>query len=174
MRRWVRSDKGNIMIMMAGAMAVLAGFGILTIDIGRQLVTRSQLQNAADASALAGASVFCENPAATDAEVQYRAKLLGAANEALVNEAVPVDMDAAKIKLPAAVGPRLPCGRARRIFRSVMNGAKMCQLHLSGFKFRYAFNPFKAVGKLERLDGNGPLARLQRHDDGRLGLAGFV
>ena len=83
MRRWVRSDKGNILIMMAGAMAVLAGFGILTIDIGRMLVTRSQLQNAADAGALAGASLFCGGPAPTDAQVQEEVRLVGGSNKAL-------------------------------------------------------------------------------------------
>ena len=92
MRRWVRSDKGNILIMMAGAMAVLAGFGILTIDIGRQLVTRSQLQNAADAGALAGAALYCTGSEPTIAQVQDEVRLVGGANKALQRSAVEIDI----------------------------------------------------------------------------------
>src|SRR5688572_23042318 len=91
MRRWVRSDKGNILIMVSIAMAVLAGFGILTIDIGRQLVTRSQLQNAADAGALAGAALYCEGTP-TEAEVRDEARLVGGANTALQRNAVEIDI----------------------------------------------------------------------------------
>lgn len=98
MRGWVRSDKGNILIMMAGAMAVLAGFGILTIDIGRMLVTRSQLQNAADAGALAGASLFCSGTP-TDAEVQDEVRLVGGANKALEAAATEVDIPNTQITI---------------------------------------------------------------------------
>jgi hypothetical protein len=85
--------------MVAISLAVLASFGVLSIDVGRMLVTKTQLQNAADAAALAGASVFCEDPNASDAQVQARTKLIGSANEAMVDEAVPVDMDAATIAI---------------------------------------------------------------------------
>ena len=91
MRHWVRSDKGNILIMMAGAMAVLAGFGILTIDIGRMLVTRTQLQNGADAAARGGASLYCSGQP-TEAEVKAEAKMVGDANQALENAAIDLDI----------------------------------------------------------------------------------
>ena len=102
MRRWVRSDKGNILIMMAGAMAVLAGFGILTIDIGRMLVTRSQLQNAADAGALAGASLFCTGTEPTDAQVQDEVRLVGGSNKALQGAAVDIDIPNEQITIDRA------------------------------------------------------------------------
>lgn len=94
MRHWIRNDKGNVLIMMALGFAVLAGFGILTIDIGRMLVTKSQLQNAADAGALAGASMYC-NGQPDEASVRAEAAFIGGSNEALQNEAVPVDIDPA-------------------------------------------------------------------------------
>jgi hypothetical protein len=77
--------------MMAGAMAVLAGFGILTIDIGRMLVTRTQLQNGADAAALAGAAMYC-NGTPTEEEVKARAKLIGDGNQALEFNATNLDI----------------------------------------------------------------------------------
>jgi hypothetical protein len=99
MKHWVRSERGNILIMMALAFAVMAGFGILTIDIGRILVTRTQLQNAADAGALAGASLFCNGPAPTDADVQNEVRLVGGANMALENNAVEVDIPNSQITI---------------------------------------------------------------------------
>ena len=87
MRQWIRNDKGNVLIIVAFATAVLAGFGILTIDIGRMLVTRTQLQNAADAGALAGAGVFCSSTPGSDDEAHaaaaLEAKRLADANQAL-------------------------------------------------------------------------------------------
>ncbi len=96
MRHWIRSEKGNVLIMMALSFAVLAGFGILTIDIGRILVTRSQLQNAADAGALAGASLYCSG-SPTEADVRAEAISVGSANQALQADAVPVEIDNADV-----------------------------------------------------------------------------
>ena len=83
MRQFVNKEQGNALIMGALSFAVLTAFGVLTIDIGRILVTKTQLQNAADAGALAGASVFCENANATDDEVQSRVRLVGQAHVSL-------------------------------------------------------------------------------------------
>ncbi len=102
MRHSWKHDKGNVLIMVALSFAVLAAFGMLTIDVGRILVTRTQLQNAADASALAGASVFCEVTDPPDADVENRARQVGSANEALVASAVPVDMARAIIQIARA------------------------------------------------------------------------
>jgi hypothetical protein len=99
MKHWVRSERGNILIMMALAFAVMAGFGILTIDIGRILVTRTQLQNAADAGALAGASLFCNGPEPTDADIQNEVRLVGGANMALEDNAVEVDIPNSQITI---------------------------------------------------------------------------
>ena len=104
MRRLLKANSGNMLIMVAISLAVLASFGVLAIDIGRMLVTKTQLQNAADAAALAGASVFCENAAATDAEILARTNRIGSANEAMQNEAVPVDMGQATVVITSATG----------------------------------------------------------------------
>jgi hypothetical protein len=84
MRRFLQKDKGNALILGALSFAVLAAFGVLTIDIGRMYVTKNQLQNAADAAALAGASLYCSAPGnPTDDEVKNRAILIGQAHKAL-------------------------------------------------------------------------------------------
>jgi Flp pilus assembly protein TadG len=49
----VERDKGAVLIWVALTMAVLLGIGALVIDIGRLYVERRELQNGADAAALA-------------------------------------------------------------------------------------------------------------------------
>jgi len=83
MRQFVKRDRGNALIMGALSFAVLASFGVLTIDVGRIFVTKNQLQNAADAGALAGASLYCEGVDPTDDEVKDRVRLVGEAHRAL-------------------------------------------------------------------------------------------
>jgi hypothetical protein len=109
MRHFFRKERGNALIMVALSFAVLAAFGVLTIDIGRILVTRTQLQNAADAGALAGASLFCENQGlinVTDADIQNRVRLVGGANKALEEgaEFVTIENDQIVITRDLALG----------------------------------------------------------------------
>ena len=77
MRQFIKKEQGNALILGAVSFAVLTAFGVLTIDIGRILVTHTQLQNAADAGALAGASMFCNQADPSDAEIQSRVRLVG-------------------------------------------------------------------------------------------------
>jgi hypothetical protein len=98
MRHFVKKEQGNALILGALSFAVLTAFGVLTIDIGRILVTKTQLQNAADAGALAGASVFCEHADATDAEVQSQVRLVGGNHLALaMDKAEKVDIPNSQI-----------------------------------------------------------------------------
>lgn len=56
MKKIVRDQRGFIFIFLAiGVMLLLCAFAGLALDVGRAYVVKSQLQNAADASALAGA-----------------------------------------------------------------------------------------------------------------------
>ncbi|MFX1802752.1 pilus assembly protein TadG-related protein [Paraburkholderia sp. A1RO-5] len=55
-------QKGAVAVTVALSMIFLLGFGAMAIDIGNLLVARNQLQNAADAAALAGAG--CLKPRA--------------------------------------------------------------------------------------------------------------
>lgn len=58
-----RSRKGIILVYAAFLMVVVLGFAALAIDIGYIALTKDQLQNAADASALAGAMRMKDGPA---------------------------------------------------------------------------------------------------------------
>jgi Flp pilus assembly protein TadG len=95
-------EKGNVLIMMALSFAVLAAFGVLAIDIGRIWVTRTQLQKAADAAALAGASLFCNSGAPAETDVKNQAIRVGDQNKALEGAAVALDIQPADVTVDAA------------------------------------------------------------------------
>ncbi|BCF95162.1 TadG family pilus assembly protein [Paraburkholderia largidicola] len=63
-------QRGSVAVITAVSLAALLGFAALAIDIGNLLVARNELQNAADAAALAGAPCLfqrtqCSNTTAT-------------------------------------------------------------------------------------------------------------
>lgn len=51
-----RKESGQVLVLAALSLVVLIGFTGLTVDVGMAQYTRSKMQNAADAAALAGAS----------------------------------------------------------------------------------------------------------------------
>ena len=69
MNRYFRKQRGAILPLMAILIIVLIGIAALALDMGRVFVQRSEVQNAADAAALAvpsgaGASTTrpCQKP----------------------------------------------------------------------------------------------------------------
>lgn len=60
LRRLLGNQRGNVLIMTAAAIVGLFSFTVLAIDGAMLLTTRNQLQAAADAAALAGASGLAE------------------------------------------------------------------------------------------------------------------
>lgn len=57
-KQWNRSDKGATLVIVAGAMIVLLGMSAMAVDLVSAYLARAQAQRAADAAALAGASIF--------------------------------------------------------------------------------------------------------------------
>jgi len=58
------SQQGSIAVLFAGLLLVLTGFAVLAIDVGRVFIVRGEMQNAADAAALAGANCLTRQSAA--------------------------------------------------------------------------------------------------------------
>lgn len=77
-RAWkarVSRESGQGLILAAAAMLVILGFAALAIDVGRLMHERRELQNAADAAAMAGARELPWSPAAaTGAAGDWAAK----------------------------------------------------------------------------------------------------
>ncbi|SOC37262.1 pilus assembly protein TadG-related protein [Ureibacillus acetophenoni] len=75
-KRFLREERGNVLVLVAALMVVLIGLTALVIDGGRLYFEKSTLQKAADAAALAGAQELPND--VTTAELQ--AKNIATAN----------------------------------------------------------------------------------------------
>jgi Putative Flp pilus-assembly TadE/G-like len=56
-----KSESGQMMVLIAGAMIVILGFAALAVDVGFLYATRRNMQTAADAAAIAGANALQES-----------------------------------------------------------------------------------------------------------------
>lgn len=74
----IRNKRGVSLLWMAVTASVLAGTGAFAVDLGRLWLARNELQNVADAAALAGASAL----GSTHNEVRARARDLACENNA--------------------------------------------------------------------------------------------
>lgn len=66
-----RAEEGQAMVMVAFSLVVILGFAAFAIDIGNIAVQKSDLQNAADAAALAGVVEMPSNANAETVAVNY-------------------------------------------------------------------------------------------------------
>ena len=83
LRQLWHDDPGNTLVFTAIIIFALAAMTILAVDISKLLVTRAQLQNAADAGALAGAERFMESGAApVKSAIEAHAREVAALNRA--------------------------------------------------------------------------------------------
>jgi hypothetical protein len=93
-RQLLQEDFGAVLIYTALAIFALAAMGILAVDVSRLLVTRTQLQNAADAGALAGALMFANSPTPEVAQIQAQAASVTHMNNAFGMEGdEPIEFD---------------------------------------------------------------------------------
>ncbi len=67
-----RNQRGSIMILFALMLPVLLGFFALTVDLARLYLLKVELQNAADAAALAGAQLYHDQDSWSDAPDEAR------------------------------------------------------------------------------------------------------
>ncbi|NLV29774.1 MAG: pilus assembly protein TadE [Acidobacteria bacterium] len=83
-----RNQCGAVIVMVALLLVVFVGFAAMAIDIGHLLVVRNELQNAADAAALAGAShLYPQIPPASPSPPDWAAGETAASTNAPVNKA---------------------------------------------------------------------------------------
>ncbi len=76
-----RDQSGSVTIMAAIALFVLLGFAGLAIDVGHIMVVRNELQNAADATALAGAlSLYPKTPPSSPEPPEWTTAAIQALN----------------------------------------------------------------------------------------------
>ncbi len=78
--RWQRDERGQVLVLVAAGMAAFCGLVGMSVDIGQMIYTKSDLQKAADAAALAGAQDLPSSSTATNVANSYVA--LNASNTA--------------------------------------------------------------------------------------------
>lgn len=95
-----RNERGVVIIWSAFFMLMMLGFVALGIDVAKLMATRTELQNAADAAALAGASAidFTTGQLVPDSAVS-RAQYTSSGNKAFVNAPVSVTLLAGDVQV---------------------------------------------------------------------------
>ncbi len=93
-----RNERGVVIIWSAFFMLMMLGFVALGIDVAKVMATRTELQNAADAAALAGASALNVSTGRLMPDTaMVRAQYTASGNRAFVDGPVPVTLLAADI-----------------------------------------------------------------------------
>jgi Flp pilus assembly protein TadG len=82
-RRFPRNREGASIILVAVSLVMIFAFAVLAIDVGTLYVTRTQLQNAADAAALAGAMGMIQSVGDSATAIDWAITLAGE-NEAFI------------------------------------------------------------------------------------------
>jgi len=96
-----RGERGVMIIWLALFLLVLIGFGSLSVDVAKLAATRTQLQNAADAAALAGASAIdSQTGVIVQPTAIARAQTTAITNKAFNDEPQPVVLAAADVTFP--------------------------------------------------------------------------
>ena len=94
-------ERGVVIIWIAFFMLTMLGFMALGIDVAKVMATRTELQNAADAAALAGASAINVTTGNIEQDVAVaRAQQTSAKNKAFVNEPLPVQLLGTDVTFP--------------------------------------------------------------------------
>jgi len=98
-----RNERGVVIIWSAFFMIMMLGFVALGIDVAKIMSTRTQLQNAADAAALAGASALnlATGQIMPDTAVA-RAQTTAFRNKAFVDTPTPITLLAGDVQINAA------------------------------------------------------------------------
>ena len=94
---WFGNNRGSVLIMTAVALVAMFAFAFLVIDGSMMMTTKNELQAAADAAALAGASGLATGSTVTATD---RAINFAAYNEAMQDIARPVVISAADVTFP--------------------------------------------------------------------------
>jgi Flp pilus assembly protein TadG len=104
------NDRGSILIMAAVSLVAILSFAVLAIDGAMMVTTKTQLQNAADVAALAGASALVDG--SQDLAVE-RAITFAAQNRALQVGMEPVVIEEADLSFPSPTMIRVQTHRTR-------------------------------------------------------------
>ncbi|MGB7061061.1 MAG: pilus assembly protein TadG-related protein [Candidatus Zixiibacteriota bacterium] len=105
LRKILKDEKGASVIMVAVAIVVIFGFGVVAIDMSLIQLAKTQLQNAADAAVLAGAMAYADEPgdqAEKEAAATTEAIRIAGLNAAVQDIERPVVITADDVTFPGS------------------------------------------------------------------------
>ncbi|MGB2988891.1 MAG: pilus assembly protein TadG-related protein, partial [Candidatus Zixiibacteriota bacterium] len=105
LRKILKDEKGTSVIMIAVAIVVIFGFGVVAIDMSLIQLAKTQLQNAADAAVLAGAMAYADEPgdqAEKEAAATAEAIRIAGLNAAVQDIERPVVITADDVTFPGS------------------------------------------------------------------------
>ena len=144
------NQRGSVLVWLALMIFVLLGFVGLGVDVGKAVATKTQLQNAADAAALAAASAIDSTSGnIVPGEAIARAQIMAANNQAFEDGPTPVVVDAGDVVVSTgANGKQQVTVTTRRdgVHPMITNFAKM--IGLPQFALRAS-----ATAQVERASG---------------------
>ncbi len=137
MRQWFKGEAGQSVILIVLSIVVLCGFAALAVDIGVQSVDKGELQNAADAAALAGARELSSASTAKSTAIHYAA--LNGVPAANVTASTPYNGNANKIEVVCTRTVQYSFARVFGIKSKVISARAVAEkTGLSGGPFGYA------------------------------------
>jgi hypothetical protein len=96
-----RSQRGVVLVWLTVFFLLILGFAALCVDMAKLMATRTQLQNAADAAALAGASAIQLETGSLDTGLAtQRAQATAAENRAFLLNSDPIQLLAGDVSFP--------------------------------------------------------------------------
>ena len=101
LRRKIKEERAATLIMVAVAMVAIFAFAVLAIDISLVQLAKNQLQNAADAAALAGAIEYTITDGDASAAVAEAIQIAGL-NRAIQTTQQPVKITSADVSFPSS------------------------------------------------------------------------
>lgn len=106
------TQRGAVLVWYALFMVLMLGFIGLGVDVAKLATTRTQLQNAADAAALAAVSAIDSEKGEIDRDLAVsRAQFTASQNKAFVDEPEPVVVNPADVTFPSSTRVRVKVRR---------------------------------------------------------------
>jgi putative Flp pilus-assembly TadE/G-like protein len=107
-----RGQRGAVVIFFSFFLIVMLGFVALSTDLAKLMVTRTQLQNAADAAALAGASALDFELGAINPDTALaRAQETALRNRAFRDGAAPIELRPSDVEFPTPLRVKVTARR---------------------------------------------------------------
>jgi len=136
LRNWFTRECGQSIVIVVVSIALLCGIAALVVDIGQVTVTQGQLQNAADAAALAAAKSLPDATAAKNAAKQYAG--LNGVDTVNTTATTPYNGNASKIEVVCTRTVQYTFARVIGLNSTVVSARAVAQKSNANGAFGYA------------------------------------